>query len=352
MNINKILIILILPYILYAKVILNAPNTFFNGDQVVFKITASGKDIKFPTITTIDGIAIQGAGTSSSTTIINGNRSQIISKTYAFIGTKDITIPSFKIEVDGNIEQTKPKSIKLKQVKQTVSSNYSLVIKVDKKDIYVGENILFTLKFKYKKDIQIVDLNFHTPNFENFWTKKLESQSQQKVEGDFIVHELQYLLFPQKAGKLNITALRIDAIIMDNSRQNYGFFGSQGTKSIPIYSNKLELTVKSLPQNTKLIGDFEIISTIDKTNIDIGDAVSYKLTIKVRGNIDDIDEIKLNIPNTTIYDNPSKKEFNLKNGKYGGVYSKTYSIVSQNSFNIPSITLKLTKPSIRKKKET
>jgi hypothetical protein len=224
-------------------------------------------------------------------------------------------------------------------VQKTISPSYDLEIKINKKDIFVGEDILFNLKFKYKKDMQIVDLNFFKPDFSNFWTKELKS-NKQTVQGDFVIHELNYLLFPQKDGKLDIEPLRIDAVVIDNKTQGYGFFSSQATKSIPIYSNRLSLNIKPLPQNCKLIGDFEIYSTIDKNSIKEGEAISYNLTIKGRGNVDDIDEIKLIIPNATIYDNPSQKEFDINNGLYGGIFSKTYSIVSQNSFVIPEVSLK------------
>ena len=51
-------------------------------------------------------------------------------------------------------------------------------------------------------------------------------------------------------------------------------------------------------------------------------------------------EYNLNIPQATIYDNPSQKSFNIKNGKYGGIYKKTYSIVANEDFVIPAIQLK------------
>ncbi|MEA3554625.1 MAG: BatD family protein [Campylobacterota bacterium] len=339
MKFYKIFLLLLVPYILSAKVTLTAPDSFFKGDKIVFKITANGADVKFPNISDIDGIAVQNAGTSSAITIVNGVRKQKLVKSFVIRPAKDITIPSFNISINGKIEQTKPKTIKMKLVEKTLSSIYDLEIAVNKKEGYVGEDILFTLIFKYRKDTQLVDLNFYKPNFENFWTKELQSK-EQIIQGDYVVHQLNYLLFPQKDGKLSIEPLRIDAIVSENTTQNYGFFSTNSTKSIPIYSNRLDLDIKPLPKDIKLIGEFEISSTIDKTNITQGEAISYKLNIKGRGNLDDLDEIKLSIPNTTIYDNPSKKEFNIKDELYGGIYNKTYSIVAQNDFEIPAISLK------------
>ena len=167
-NFFKISLLLLLPYILYAKVTLTAPDNFFKGDRVIFKISASGGDVMFPNITNIDGVAVQSAGTSSSTTIINGARNQTLTKTFAIMANNDIVIPSFKINVNGKIEETKSKIVKMKLVEKTVSDIYDLEIKVNKKEGYVGEDILFTLIFKYKKNAPIVDLNFYKPVFENF----------------------------------------------------------------------------------------------------------------------------------------------------------------------------------------
>lgn len=340
-NTTKILLILIsLQISLIANVKLNAPKSFYSTEQVIFSITASGQDVKFPQITSIDKLPVQNAGTSSSTSIINGVRSQKITRSFAFRPTKTVTIPPFDIKIDGRIVKTKATTIEAKKIEKTISNDYELKIELLKKDIYVGEDTVLKLTFKYKKDLPIVDLQFVKPSFENFWLKELKSNNNQGTNGDFTTQELHYLLFPQKSGKLTLNPLKIGVVLMDSRYSNYGFFNQNATKTIPVYSNSIELNVKPLPTNVNLIGDFKITSTIDKTSINQGEAVSYKIQIKGRGNIDDIDEIKLDIQNTTIYDNPSAKDFNLIDGKYGGTYSKTYSIVASNDFTIPQITLK------------
>lgn len=339
-TICRLILLIVSPLFLFADVKLKAPNEFYKGDQVVFTITASGKDVKFPEITKIGDLLVQNAGVSSNTSIINGKRSQSITKSFAIRPQENITIPSFKIEIDGKMEKTQEKTIVAKTVNKTVSKNYSLDIRTDKKDIYVGEQVKFTINFKYHKELKIVDLKFHQPNFSNFWVKELKRVDNQKQKGEYVEQELNYLLFPQKSGKLNIEPLKIDIITPDDKySRSYGFFSNMTTKSTPVYSNKLQLNVKPLPSNVNLTGDFEISSTIDKDIIEQNGAVSYKVTIKGRGNLDDIDDRVLDIPNAVIYDNPSKKQFDLLGDLYGGVYTKTYSIVSSRDFTIPSISL-------------
>lgn len=322
-----------------AAVVLQAPESFYKGDVVNFTIIASGKEVKIPEITDIDGVPVQKTRTSQHTTIRNGARSFQLIQGYAFVGTKDINIPSFEIIIDNKIEKTEPKTIKMLEVTKTKSDFYDLSIAVDKKDVFVGEAVEFTLRFKYKKDLKIVNLDFREPTFENFWVKKLQTQKQQNIDPMYEIQEIRSLLFPQKSGKIDLSNVRIDITTMKNSSAG-SFYLSSPTETTPVYSNNIELNVKALPDGINLIGDFNISSTVDKLSVMQGKAVSYKLSIEGRGNLDDLDEVVLDIPNTTIYDNPSQKEYNIQNNLYGGTYTKAYSIVAQDDFTIPAVEIR------------
>lgn len=336
---GKILFILVIPFILFAKVSIDAPSSFFKGDDVVFTITASGSSVKFPNIQKVAGYAVQSAGSSRNSSNINGVITQSISKSFIFRPKDTVTIPGFEIAVDGKVEKTKPKKIIAKDLKKTDSPFYSLDINVDKKTAFVGEGIVFNIKFRYKKDLQIMDLEFGRPSFESFWVKELKSVPK-KSDGDYFEYQLNYLLFPQKEGSINIEPLKMGISLLDPNSRGYGFFGSPLTKNVSVYSNPLKLEIKPLPKGVNLIGEFKTEAKIDKQKVKEGEAVSYTLTIKGRGNLDDIGEIKLNIPNATVYDNPAKKEFDIIDGRYGGTYTKTYSIISGDSFSIPAVELR------------
>ncbi|RLA81772.1 MAG: hypothetical protein DRG78_08675 [Epsilonproteobacteria bacterium] len=329
--------LLFIPIFVLGQVNITAPKTFQKGNSVTFSISASGNDVVFPTIDTIDGYVVQQAGTSSQISIINGARSQKLIRNYIFYPTKNTTIPSFDIKVNGNIEKTLEKTLQIQELSKTVSNDFDLSISLNKKDIFVGEEVLLTMTFKYRKDVQLYDLKFIEPNFDNFWSKQLKS-NQQPEDNIYVIQKIKYLVFPQKSGDLVISPFNIIAIMPDGNARN-SFFGAS-TKNKHIYSNKLKLNVKPLPSDVHLIGNFKINTKIDKSSIKVGEAVSFQLEISGRGNIDDLEEYSLDIPTATIYDNESKKDFNIQNGKYGGVYTKSYSIVASNNFIIPPITLK------------
>lgn len=339
MSLGKILLIFLLPIFLNAKVILNAPKTFYKGEIVEFSIIASGANVEIPDINNINGIPVQNVGTSTQTNIINGKRSDKIIKSFIFRPKNDLTIPAFLVKVDGKVEKTKPKKLKAIKVEKTKSSLYELDIKVDNKTPYVGESIYFTLTFKYKRDLDILSLEFEKPDFENFWVKELKTSPLKPSNDGYVHQELSYILFPQKAGKMVLGPLKIGVVTRDGKYGNNSFFMTTSTKTTPVYSNSINLDIKQLPKDIKLVGEFDIKTTIDKQNINQGEAVSYKVIISGKGNIDDIDEIKLDLPNSTIYENPSKKEYNIDGNKYGGVYTKVFSIVPTKDITIPSVSL-------------
>jgi hypothetical protein len=124
-----------------------------------------------------------------------------------------------------------------------------------------------------------------------------------------------------------------------NSSSNFTFFSS-APKLEKVYSNNLSFNVKALPSDVTLIGDFVLNASIDKDEINLGESINYRLEITGFGNFDDIEDFKLDIPNTTIYDNKAEVETNFKDNKYEGKYSKVFSIVPNTSLEIPPFELK------------
>lgn len=303
------------------------------GEPLVFTIEISGEKVKFPDLSLIDGNVVQEISSSISTNIINGTVSKVIKKSYSLISTKDFIFPSLEFEIDGEKFKTKEKNIVVEKVSKTKSDIFDLSINVDKNEFYVGENFILKILFKHKKDAKIVGLSLNKPTFDGFWYKQIDDTKKYE-ENDFNIIELKFLLTPLKDGILTINPILLQAQIIDESFKSY--FST--TKDINIYSNELNLKIKKLPQDIKLVGDFEIESTIDKEKIKAGEAVSYKLKITGNGNFDDILDIKLPLSDVTIYENKPEIKTYISNDKYEGTYEKVFSIVSNKSFIIPSIT--------------
>ena len=157
-----------------VKLTLNTP-AIYAGEMASFTITSDGDDIKFPTINSIDSYNIEGSSSSSSTTIINGNYSRKISRTYSFSPTKDVTIPSFEIKADGKTYKTEAQKISVLQPSASKDGeNFVIEVKADKQEVKVGESINLNVIFKYKLDSKIDKLQLSEPKLENFWIKKVD----------------------------------------------------------------------------------------------------------------------------------------------------------------------------------
>lgn len=335
----RILFITLLTFsYLFSNVRLIVPQNIVSGEPLKFIIEYSGSEEPiFPNIDKIAGFSVQNAGKSNQISIVNGNRTQKVSQSYVLFPNKDVTIPSFEIKTTNDSFQTESKIVKITTAAKTQSSDVDLSLNVDKSSLYVGESLVLTLKLKYKSSLDIVNMELNQPNFDGYWAKSL-GKGTRDVEGEYETQTLTYILFPQRSGKQSIEPVSINIAFADMRMRNYSFF-TPPTKTKRFYSNKIDLDVKPLPENLKLIGDFKIEASIDKNEVKLGDAVSYKLEISGTGNLDDIEDIKLNIPNATIYENKPNKNYNFNDGKYGGVYTKSFSIVADSSFKIPAIKL-------------
>ncbi len=335
--IRLLLLVLFFFNSLFSNVVLKSSNSFISGEPFSFVLEYSGgEEPTFPNIDKIDGFSVQSAGRSNQISIINGQRSQKISQKYILFANKDFTIPSIEIKTSSKVFKTKAKNIKVQIPSKTKSKDFDLMLNIDKKQLYVGEQALLTVMFKYRLGQNILNMELNQPDFEGFWEKQLGNSSK-RVENGFEIHTLRYVLFPQRAGNTEIKPISINVAVPDTSR-GYDFF-RQATKVKRFYSNSINLDIKALPENLKLIGKFAIEADIDKQKVKLGEAVSFKVKVAGEGNLDDIDDIKLNIPNATIYENKPKKEYGFKDGKYVGVYTKTFSIVADSSFSIDAIRL-------------
>ena len=157
-KISFLFIFIIFNLSLFANVKLKAPDSFIKGEPYFFEFVAYGNSIDFPKIEKIDGFLVESLGTSRSLQIINGNYDEKISKKYKIVPNKAFTIPSFKFVVNNKNVYTKIKKVEIKTIKKTDSNNFDLTLKASKNELYVGEDLIVKLIFKYKKGLQITDL--------------------------------------------------------------------------------------------------------------------------------------------------------------------------------------------------
>lgn len=321
---------------LFSQVNLILPSVMTRGEPLTFSLEVTGQNIKLPDMRQFSNMNIQEVSSSISKNYINGRSIEIIKKVYVIFPKESFLFPSLEVEVDGQISKTKEKKIEVIQPSKTKSDLFDFSLKASKNELYLGEKFLLTLVFKYKKDAKIFDLSFGEPNFENFYVEQLKDNKQYEENG-FIVQHINFLMTPLKLGELKLDSMVVNAEVMNIDD---GFSFSSGvTKNIKIYSNNLGFNVKTLPDNLKLIGDFNVETFIDKQVVKKGEAISYKIKIDGFGNLDDIPDLKLDLKNATIYENKPIINKYLNGDTYYGEYIKTFSIVPNDSFVLEPIVL-------------
>ncbi len=326
-------------------------NEIFRGDTVNLTITAEGDQVKFPVITKIGGAPVLGTSDAQHTTIINGNVSHSVSRTYTFAPQKTTKIPPFSVDVDGKVFKTDPLTVKV--VKPTASkagAPYVLELKLDKKRVHVGESVRLDLKFKQKRGVKADKVEITPPKLENFWVKEI-SGAKTSIEGDYIVKTYSYLLFPQKPGDYTIPSVVADVGVRVKRQSGFGgafddpffndpFFNSFVT-SIEwkkVFSNEAKLHVDPLPGNLEVYGHFTIKADVDKKEVAAGKPVNLTITIEGEGNIDDIQKFDLDIPDAVVYADEPKITSRLENGKYVGTFTQKIAIVADHDYTIPPIS--------------
>ena len=342
------ILLLLFPVILLAEVTASVDKrAVYPGDSVTFSISATGSDIEFPKIDTIDGFSINDSGVSTSIVIINGNMKKTKRKLYSFSPDKNVTIPSFTVKVDGKEYKTSPITIKILNPNSAKSiKEASLELRADKNSSYVGEAIDLELILKIKANANIAQAQIEQPKFENLWVKQY-GDVQKYQEGDYVIQKYHFIAFPQQSGKIEIKP--IVAHIAKVKKDAYDPLFGQGM-SISIFGNNLDwskirsnpltIDVKSLPNNLELYGDFNIKATVDKKKVNAGKAVNLTLLVEGIGNIDDVKKFNLDIPNAVVYADEPKVVNGFRGKEYGGRFTQKIAIVADSNYTIPSIELK------------
>ena len=196
----------------------------------------------------------------------------------------------------------------------TASEDVYVRLIVNKKEAYVGEQIVATVKLYTKLQISGIDQRYKGPDFTGFYTEAIEipplrNLERENVNGDiFYTGVLQkVLLIPQKTGQLTIEPFNLDISVRKQvKRKSNNFFDEffePSVQDIPVKlkSNRIVIKSKPLPADkpvsfTGAVGEFTIQTSVDKMQVKTNDAVNYKIGLKGTGNYKIVDEPAISFP--------------------------------------------------------
>ena len=367
----------------------SAPEVVVNGDQFRLTYTVNSQDVKdflAPQAKGFDVLMGPSRSQQSSTQIINGKVSSNRSITYTYIlmavseGT--FNIPAASIEVDGEKIFSNPLTIKvLPKDKEQGNSNQSqgnggissrnqktsgritdkdlfILATASKTKVHEQEAILVTYKAYTTVDLR--QLLGKMPDQQGFYVQEVELPTQKtfKLEHyngrnyNTVVYR-QYVLFPQKSGRLEIPAVTFDAVVAQRVAVSddpfEAFFNGGGYVEVnkKIVAPKVVINVDPLPSKPEGfsggVGTFSLKSDISTTELKANEAVTIKLTISGTGNMKLVSAPEVKFPHDfEIYDPKIEDNYELTANGLSGTKTIEYLAIPRHAgnFTIPAIEFK------------
>ena len=289
--------------------------------NLVVSVSNDSKNLPEFSLPTLKDFNVYSTSRSQSTSIMNGQVKSSINYTYT-IGPKNVgefTIPSFKLNYNGNTYETQPITITVEQAKtrssvsvqntQRVQQKQSSQVydfdtskaifvesKTDKKQVYVNEKVIYTFSF-YTSVNLLSNPSYQAPNFLGFFVGKTSQNNYMtQINGkNYSVTEVSTELFPQNDGTLTIDSSQLSVAIQDFSKVHDEFFSSFFTRSKneTLVTDPIKIKVLKAPGNVGMIGSFSMSATVDNKAKKEDEPFDLKITIKGDGNIKTISEPQL-----------------------------------------------------------
>lgn len=363
----------------------DAPDVVVNGDQFRLTFTVNShsvKDFRASSAKGFDVLMGPSRQQSSSTQIINGkvSRSQSITYTYILMAVEEGTfnIPAASIEVEGKKIFSNALTIKVLPAdksaagansgnSQSGSSQVSsssgrisgddlfITTTASKTKVYEQEAVLLTYKVYTTLDLR--QLIGKMSDQQGFYVQEVELPQQKTFSLEHykgrnyntLVYR-QYVLFPQRTGKIEIPSVTFEGLVaqrMEISGDPFdAFFNGGGYTEVKkkIVAPKVVLNVESLPTKPENysggVGNFKISSTISTQELKTNDAVTIKVTIKGTGNMKLISTPEVKFPQDfEVYDPKVTDNYELTANGLSGTKTIEYLAIPRHAgnFTIPAV---------------
>jgi hypothetical protein len=284
------------------------------GESVQLRITVTNGQGEVD-LSNLADFKVVPQGTSSSVQIINTRMTRETSHNYLLIPlTKgDVTIPSLPVIVEGKPYKTQPITIQVMTGQQASEAGVSRDIWVESQlsrvDPFVGQQISYT--FRFFNAVNVSDAKFQAPEFAGFKAKEIEKRRSFRkiINGrEFMVTELYYLLTPLEAGAVTIEPAQLQVGVVKPKRRRRSTFDDFFNDSIfrpgqvvirQLQTETLELQIRPLPpldsdrRFSGLVGQFELLAEMEKTDLQVGDSATLTITVQGRGNLMDAEAPRL-----------------------------------------------------------
>lgn len=369
-----------------VKITASAPETVVAGEQFRLSFTVNSskaEGFKAPAFTGFDVLMGPSTSTQSSFQMINGKTTQSSSVTYTYILVANekgrYSIPAATVEVGGKQYASNKLEIEVLPADKASSGSGSgtssgstrmhtqqagseitgkdlfITVTADKKKVYEQEAVLLT--YKVYSLVNLSQLAGNMPDLDGFHTQEIPLPQQKSMKLEHYngrnygtVVWRQYLLFPQRTGKLTVPAIKFEGVVVQqntNIDPFDAFFGG-GNRLIEvkktIVAPSITLQVEPLPERPEnfsgAVGQFSISSELTPRSLKANEAVNMKVTVTGTGNMKLLSAPEVNFPKDFEAYKPKVTD-NTKLQRGGVSGSKTFDYVAvprhAGTYEIPSV---------------
>ena len=343
--------------------------------RVDFKIDKPGDNFRPPKFSSFR--VISGPMQSVSNVFVNGKRTYSMTYTYFLTPLQQgvYDIEQAQIEYEGNTYKTTPVTINVTEAvviprdpndpKNIVDEKLHLVAEVSKRNPYVNEPITIVYKLYFAQNVNPTDVDVvDMPKYNDFWSYNVDipnrdvATSIYKGERYNLVEWRKVVLYPQRAGKLEIKPLSLDVTVNVPTGKR-DFFQRVIYTQVPklVSAGNLNINVKPLPSEGQpdnfsgAVGDFSIALSTTKKQLKANESLQAKVKISGRGNLRLFSLPKLQTPSAIEQYEPESKE-NIRSNLSGmsGSVTQSYTLVPQyqGKYPIPAVEFSFFNPKAKR----
>jgi len=220
--------------------------------------------------------------------------------------------------------------------------------RADRAQAYVGDQVIVSWYLYSRADIRLYR-TIAEPKTDDFWSEELYappgklSWERQTVKGQpyEVALLLRKALFPLHAGKLVVTPLQAEATTLQTAFYA-GASAVRGSKAITIDVLPLPKAGQPAGFETPNVGQFQLAGALDKQRVKAGEAVTYTLTVRGRGNLRNVKLPVLDaVEGFKVYEPAVKQDLVRGDGGVEGSKSWSYLMLPRKggALAIPEVTL-------------
>ncbi len=231
------------------------------------------------------------------------------------------------------------------------AEDFTYSFHLDKQDPYLKEPVILTLDLNQSNHDIVLMFNFDLQKNDDYFFQRLDTKETDSHHNTQIHYV--YLVYPLKSGDIHIDFNLVKKVTTDDSVA-YSFSGDRDnikglvTTDTKITLPPLLLSVKDLPENTTLVGDFSLTHTFTKHEAKAYEPIPFQVKIEGSGYPPLLDTLLPKDLNITVFkETPIVHSTHSKQGtKSSVIYPMALS--STHSFDLSPITIKAFDPKMMK----